>query len=311
MFLVNIPVGIAAIAAVHRFVSEMPGRPASAAFDWTGTLIACVMLSSLALGLTWGQRDGFGTPLALGLLATFGVSLLAFLAAESRAAAPILDLRLFGNRPFASGLLMANLAFLVLGGTGFLLPFFLESVAHYPTAKVGLLLAISPVVGGLVAPLGGALADRVGARWVALTGLALVAFGCLSFVTVDDRITVLGYALRVAPMGLGMGLFNAANNTIVLNAVSREQLGIASALLSLMRTLGQTTGVPLIASVFSLVALGHAGSGQHAALLTLSADSLVRGTHWAFFVGGCILLAGVAAGAREAFRRRASVVRGA
>lgn len=311
MFLVNIPVGLAAIAVVYRFVPALPGRPASSAFDWGGTLIAGVMLSSFALGLTWGQRDGFGTPLVLGLLATFGVSLLAFIASESRAAAPILDLSLFRNRPFASGLLMANLAFLVLGGTGFLLPFFLEGVAHYPTAKVGLLLAISPVIGGVVAPFGGALADRLGPRWVAIAGLTLVALGCLSFVTVDERITVLGYALRVAPLGVGMGLFNAANNTIVLNAVAREQLSIASALLSLMRTLGQTTGVPLIATVFSLAALGHAGSGQHPALLTLSADALVRGTHWAFLVGGLILLAGAAVGAREAWRQRAPLAPGA
>lgn len=310
MFLVNIPVGIAAMATVYRFVPTMPGRPASAGFDWTGTLLASVMLSSLALGLTWGQRDGFGTPLILSLLATFGISLIAFLLAESRSAAPILDLRLFSNRPFASGLLMSILVFLVLGGTGFLLPFFLEVVARYPTTKVGLLLAISPIVGGLVAPLGGTLADRVGARWVALTGLAVIACGCLLFVTIDDRVTSLGYAARAAPIGLGMGLFNAANNASVLNAVSREQLGIASALLSLMRTLGQTTGVPLIASVFSLTALAHAGSAPHQALLSLPTESLVRGTHWAFFAAGCIVLLGAATGTWEVVRRRASVAPG-
>jgi EmrB/QacA subfamily drug resistance transporter len=311
MFLVNIPVGIATMAVIYRFVPDIAPRHATSAFDWTGTLVAAAMLASLALGLTWGQRDGFGTPLVVALLATFAISLMAFVLVESRARAPLLDLRLFSNRPFAVGLLMSNLVFLVLGGTGFLLPFFLEVVAHYPTAKVGLLLAISPVVGGVIAPLGGTLADRLGARRVALTGLALIASGCLLFVTVDDQVTIWGYALRVAPVGIGMGLFNAANNSGVLNAVSHEQLGIASALLSLMRTLGQTTGVPLLAAAFSLAALGHAGSAQHQALLTLPTDSLVRATHWAFFVAGCILLAALAAGAWELARGRASVPRGA
>lgn len=304
MFLVNIPVGIVAMSVVYRFVPRVPGRPASGALDWPGTLLACAMLSGLALGLTWGQRDGFGTPLVVALLVIAIVGFAAFLRVESRAANPILDLRVFRNKPFATGLLMGYLVFLVLGGTGFLQPFFLEVIAHYPTAKVGLLLAVAPIVGGVTAPMGGALADRIGARWVALTGLLLVVVGCILFVSIDEHVSVWGFALRVAPFGLGMGLFNAANNSSVLNAVPRDQLGIASALLSLMRTLGQTTGVPVIASIFSLVAMGETGSARHHALLTLPAESLLRGLHWAFVAAAGLALAAFAAGAWEWNQRR-------
>jgi len=304
MFLVNIPVGIVAMSVVYRFVPLVPGRPASGALDWPGTLLACMMLSALALGLTWGQRDGFGTPLVVALLLIAIVGFAAFLRVESRAANPILDLRVFRNKPFATGLLMGYLVFLVLGGTGFLQPFFLEVIAHYPTAKVGLLLAVAPIVGGVTAPMGGALADRIGARWVALTGLLLVVAGCVLFLSIDEHVSVWGFALRVAPFGLGMGLFNAANNSSVLNAVPRDQLGIASALLSLMRTLGQTTGVPVIASIFSLVAMGETGGGRHHALLTLPAESLLRGLHWAFVAAGGLALAAFAAGAWEWKQRR-------
>jgi EmrB/QacA subfamily drug resistance transporter len=303
MFFVNIPAGLAAMWVVYRFVPEIPGRPASAGLDWLGTLLACVMLGGLALGLTWGQRDGFGMPLVVTLLTVAAVGFAAFLYVESRIASPILDLRVFRNRPFASGLLMGYLSFLVLGGTGFLQPFFLEVIARYSTAKVGLLLAIAPIVGGVTAPMGGAAADRFGPRWVALTGLLLVVFGLLLFATIDEHVTVWGFAARVAPVGLGMGLFNAANNSSVLNAVPREQLGIASALLSLMRTLGQTTGVPVIASIFSLIALGEAGGEHHHALLTLPPESLLRGLHWAFIAGAALTLLAFAAGAWE-FRQR-------
>jgi MFS family permease len=199
---------------------------------------------------------------------------------------------------------MGYLVFVVLGGTGFLQPFFLETIAHYPTAKVGLLLAVAPIVGGVTAPMGGALADRLGARWVALAGLLLVVFGLLLFVSIDEHVSMWGFALRVAPVGLGMGLFNAANNSSVLNAVPREQLGIASALLSLMRTLGQTTGVPVIASIFSLVAMGEAGGGRHHALLTLPPESLLRGVHWAFIAAAGLALVAFAAGAWEWKQRR-------
>jgi len=304
MFLVNIPVGLAAMWVVYRFVPLIPGRPAAAALDWPGTLLACIMLGGLALGLTWGQRDGFGTPLVVGLLAIAVAGFAGFLYVEARAASPILDLRVFRNKPFATGLLMGYLVFLVLGGTGFLQPFFLEVIARFPTAKVGLLLAVAPIVGGVTAPMGGALADRVGARGVTLIGLLLVVFGCALFAGIDEHVSALGFALRVAPVGLGMGLFNAANNSSVLNAVPRDQLGIASALLSLMRTLGQTTGVPVIASIFSLVAIGDTGGGRHHALLTLPAEALLRGLHWSFIAAALLALAAFAVGAWEWKQRR-------
>jgi hypothetical protein len=92
-----------------------------------------------------------------------------------------------------------------------------------------------------------------------------------------------------------MGFFNSANNSAVLNAVPRERLGIASGLLSLARTLGQSTGVPVAASLLVIFALGQAGTVDHAALLDLPPPSLVRGTSWAFaaaamagFAGTCI-----------------------
>jgi hypothetical protein len=73
-------------------------------------------------------------------------------------------------------------------------------------------------------------------------------------------------------------------------ALRSSRFVLASALLSLMRTLGQTTGVPVIASIFSLVALGEGGGGHHQALLTLPAEPLLRGLHWAFIAGAALTL---------------------
>jgi hypothetical protein len=112
----------------------------------------------------------------------------------------------------------------------------------------------------------------------------------------DETTNALRFALCVAPMGLGMGLFSAANNTSVLNAVPRERLGTGSAMLSLARTLGQSTGVPLVASLFGVIALGHAGGASHEALLGLAPASLVHGVRASFAAAGGIALLAVAAG---------------
>ena len=106
-----------------------------------------------------------------------------------------------------------------------------------------------------------------------------------------------------------MGLFNAANNSGVLNAVPAERLSIASALLSLMRTLGQTTGVPVIASIFTLSALARVPAQSHAQLLELPRPLLVHGVHMAFAAAAGIALCAAMVGAGGYVRRKIALSR--
>jgi EmrB/QacA subfamily drug resistance transporter len=296
MFLVNIPVGVAAISVVVRLIPDMHPTPAKSRFDWTGMVLFAAALGCLSFALNVGQRLGFATAPVLALFAVAATSLALLLYVEARVPGPILDLRMFVDRAFSLGLLSSLLVFVVVGGTGFIMPFFLELVLGYPIAKVGLLMALSPVLGGVTAPIGGTLADRFGPRGVSLVGACVLTLGCFLLATLDDTASALRFALCVAPMGLGMGLFSAANNTSVLNAVPRERLGVGSAMLSLARTLGQSTGVPLVASLFGVIALGHAGGASHESLLGLPPASLVHGVRASFAAAGCVALCAVCAG---------------
>jgi EmrB/QacA subfamily drug resistance transporter len=294
MFLVNIPIGIVVITVLARVLPLIPPSHGRAGFDWPGTVLLATGLVSLALALTFGQRQGFDTPSVLALFALATAGIVSFLVVQRLSASPLVDLRLFANARLAGGLAACALAFVVLGGVGFILPFFLELVGGFPAAQVGLLLAISPAIGGVTAPMAGHLADRIGARWVTALGACSVALGCFLLATLDENVSALSFGLRVAFVGLGTGMFNAANNTSVLNAVKREQLGVASGLLSLMRTLGQSTGVPLAATIFGLLALGHAGVRDAHALLGLPPASLVHGTRWVFIAAGLVALTAAA-----------------
>jgi EmrB/QacA subfamily drug resistance transporter len=292
MFLVNIPVGLTAMAVVSRVIPPMPGVPARVPFDWLGTLLLAAALASVSFALTFGQRQGFGTTLPLTLFAVSAAALLAFLFVQTQVDGPILDLKLFLNRSVSGGLLMSSLAFTVLGGSSFMMPFLLELVLGLPIAQVGLLMAISPLTGAVTAPAAGALADRFGPRWVSLAGLSLMACGCLLLAGIGEHAPIWRFAVSVLPIGMGMGLFSAANNSGVMNAVPKERLSVASALLSLARTLGQSTGVPVAAALFAGFALAHAGSTEHAALLGLAAAALARGTHAAYAGGALVALSG-------------------
>jgi EmrB/QacA subfamily drug resistance transporter len=304
MFLVNVPVGIAAMSVVARVIPDLAPTPARLPFDWLGTLLVAVALASFSLALTFGQRQGFAAALPLTLFAIAAAGLLAFLYTETQVDGPILDLKLFVNPPFSAGLAMSCLAFGVLGATSFTMPFFLQLALGLPIATVGLLMAISPVIGGIMGPVGGALSDRFGPRWGGVAGMTLMTLGCVLLAGLDETTSILRFALSVAPIGLGMGFFNSANNSAVLNAVPRERLGIASGLLSLARTLGQSTGVPVAASLFVIFALGHAGTVDHAALLQLPPASLARGTSWAFRAAACAAAIGAAVAVWMLWRER-------
>lgn len=294
MFLVSIAVASAAITMVTRVIPDIAPSHRRIAFDWAGTLLIGVCLGCFSLALTFGQQAGFATLLPVALFVSAAIALVVFLVVEARVDAPVLDLTMFANVPFSAGLLMSMLAFVTLGVNAIITPFYLQLGLRLPVATVGLLMAISPVIGAVIGPITGALADRFGPRWVSLAGLAGMAVGGVLLARLGHTASVWDYVVAVATLGFGMGFFSSANNSAVLNTAPRDRIGTASGLLSLVRTLGQSTGVPVAAALFGVFASGHAGVSDPAALLALPPESLVRGTQAAFLAGG--ISAGIGAG---------------
>ncbi|MEJ1932201.1 DHA2 family efflux MFS transporter permease subunit [Nostoc sp. NIES-2111] len=265
IFLINVPLGIIASILVARVVPPSVRAEGKQKFDPFGAVLALLTLGSFGLGMTFGQSQGFNSATSLVLLSIAAISFLTFVVVESILEFPLVELKLFRNLQMSMGLLSGWLAFIVITGALLVTPFFLERVKEYPTAKAGLLLAVSPVLSGLIAPVAGILSDRFGARRISIMGLGLMIGGCLAISTFDAQITEFGYISRYFIYGLGLGLFQAPNNTTVLASAPRERLGIASGLLSLSRTSGGTVGVPLMGAVFGAV-IGSVAGGVDAAV---------------------------------------------
>jgi MFS family permease len=196
----------------------------------------------------------------------------------------MVDLSLFRNVQFSLGLLMGLLTF-VVGGGMFILPFFLQLVKGYPTHQVGLMMMISPVMMGLMAPLAGSLSDRFGTRGITLIGLLIVIGGCWSISTLSSDTTVFGYLLRVAPFGLGFGIFQSPNNSAIMGSAPPERLGVASGLLALSRNLGTTTGLPLMGAIFTATALAFMNGATSLDVTTAPSQALVSGVTGTFRFG--------------------------
>jgi EmrB/QacA subfamily drug resistance transporter len=262
IFLINVPLGIIASFLVAKVVPPSVRVEGKQKFDAFGAILALLTLGSFGLGMTLGQSQGFNSINALVLLAIAALSLTIFLVVETHIKQPLLELHLFRNLQLSMSLLSGWLTFIVIGGSLLIVPFFLEGVKQYPTVKVGLLLAVSPTITGLIAPLAGILADRFGAQLIGSIGLGLMIGGCLGISTFDAQITELGYVSRYCLYGLGLGLFQSPNNSTVMGTVPRERLGIASGLLSLSRTSGNTVGVSLIGAVFGGLIASMAGGAD-------------------------------------------------
>lgn len=286
IFFVNVPIGILASYLVFRYVPESAHRRSHERFDWIGTVFIAVTLGCFVAGMTIGQERGFASVLSWGLLATAAVGLGCFLLIEACIKQPILDLSIFRSAEFSVSLLACVLVLAVIAGILFLIPFFLETVLHYSSQQTGLLLCILPAVGGLIAPIAGRLSDRLGARSISLAGLGFLLAGFLAISTFDAQLTNWGYALRILPCGIGYGMFQSPNNSIVFSKVPSSRLSIASGLLSLSRSLGQTVGIPIMGTAFTLfVASQHQGSSL-SNLSSIPPQAVVSG-----FRGGCYVAA--------------------
>lgn len=293
IFWVNIPIGIIATFIILRFVPASVGSGVKQRFDTLGALVMTATLTCFALGMTDGQNQGFTSSTTLILLTTAAIGLACFLVLEASIKQPMLDLKIFHDLQFSLSLLTGVLVFIVIAGLIFILPFFLEWVKQYTTQQVGLLLAVSPILGGIVAPISGSLSDRFGPRVISLIGLVLMVIGCLLCSTFDTQLTELGYIVRVAPFGLGLGMFQSPNNSAIMGGVSREKLGIASGLLSLTRTLGQTAGLPLLGAIFASLTLSHANLPPYTDVKAAPIEALVYGVQGAFQIAALILGAAV------------------
>lgn len=275
IFLVNVPVGIIAVLVVWRFVPSSVSRPGQR-FDLPGAVILFGTLSMYALGMTVGQHQGFQTPLAAGLLAGALLGLIAFLWFERRVRQPMVDLNMFRNSLFSINLLMGFLVFVVTAGF-FIFPFFLQLVKGYDTAKIGLLMMANPIITGIIAPAAGSLSDRYGSRGISLIGLLIIVAGCLSISTLHAGVNELGFMLRYIPFAIGFGLFQSPNNSAIMGSAPRDRMGVAGGLLSLSRTLGQTTGLPLMGALFTALVLAFAKLPAGTEVTTAAADALVAG----------------------------------
>ena len=250
IFFVNVPVGITGLWMVNRYLPDLRSHSAQT-FDFYGAGLLFLSVTTFLSALTLGQSLGFGDPVILLLFASWILSFIIFIQLERRIDHPMIDLQLFRNRYFSLNLLTGFFSFVATAGVVLLMPFYLENILGYDPHQVGLLLAVVPISAGIASPLAGILSDRVGSRPIATLGLLVLLAGFYALTTLSDQTTAGGYVLRFIPVGMGLGIFQSPNNSAIMGAAPKDRLGTVSGLLSITRTLGQTSGIAALGALWA------------------------------------------------------------
>ena len=305
IFFINVPVGLVAGYIINRFIPKLTNRSNGSKFDGIGTLILMITLAAFTIGMNQGQEGAWDSRIVVILGVIFVIGLIAFVIAETRIKQPILDLSLLKNFQLSLALLTKLVVFIVLAGVVFILPFFIEKVMQYSTQQTGLLMASEPLLGAIFAPLAGSLSDRFGSRIISLIGLILMATGCYCLSTFNAQLTDIGYIARIAPFGIGLGIFQAPNNSTIMGEAPQGKMGVASGLLALSRSIGQTMGVSIIGSLLVAFTIGSSsGSSQDNAIASASTGALVGGVKSTFLVAAAIMSINVALAVIEFWQYR-------
>lgn len=285
IFWVNIPVGIAAIVLTALFVPESKAaRPRSA--DPVGQILVMASLASLVYAIIEGPNRGWASAEIVAFFSVAAAAAIVFFGYEARHPEPLLDLRFFGSAPFSGATVIAVLAFAALGGFLLLNTLYLQDVRGYSAVHAGMYMLPMAVMTVVVSPVSGRIVGARGSRLplaaagVALTAAALMLTGLAA--TTSSVAIVVAYLV----FGLGFGLVNPPITNTAVSGMPVAQAGVAAAVASTSRQVGQSVGVAVIGSAVVSVMVGPLRTG------------LAQASHigW-WLIAGCgiaVLIVGVA-----------------
>jgi len=300
IFFVNIPVGLATLAAglpllrAEREDRSGAGAAPATSFDVAGAVLLGLMLAAFIVPLTFGFTWGWTSPQAIGLLVVALLAAVAFVVVEGRVGDPLLDLDLLRhNRLFATANLAALLNYAAMNAVTVLTAVFLQVVQHRPPQDAALLLISQPILMAGLSPVAGRLSDRIGTRFLSTAGMIVIAVGLTLLAVLPDGASTARVMIALAVVGLGMASFSAPNTSAVMGSVDRSRLGVAGSFLGTMRFTGQAISVALLGGIAGsrLGAVGGKVIFLGAAAVN-AADLYAQGYRLAMVVAAALALVG-------------------
>lgn len=260
VFLVNIPIGLAAIALAARYVPESraprPRRP-----DPVGQVLFVVLLGSLTSAIIEGPGLGWGSPVTVALGAVAAVALVAFVAYELRRTEPLIELRFFASRPFAAATAIAVLSFAAFAAFLFVNTLYLQEVRGLSPVHAGLCTLPLAAMTMLISPISGRIVGARGVRWPIVLGGVGLGIGSLMLVSLGPHTPLAWILAAYVVFGAGFGAMNPPITVTAVSGMPPAQAGVAAAVATTSRMVGQTLGVAVVGAIVATGVRHSIGDG--------------------------------------------------
>jgi DHA2 family multidrug resistance protein len=251
-FYINIPVGVAAVAMISRFVSD-PQYVRNARvgrLDKIGLGLLAVGLGTLQIVLDKGQQDDwFGAAWIRWATLVVVLSLVAFVIREVLTRAPLVNLKVFSNRNFTFGCLLMGLFGGAIYGIITLLPLFYQTLLGYTAGLAGIAVAPRGLGALAIMPVVGVLSGRVDNRWLIACGFALFGWTSLLFGNLTLAISQWSLIWPIILSGVAAGMVFVPLTTATMGTLSNEQMGNATGLFNLLRNIGGSIGISIVDTI--------------------------------------------------------------
>jgi EmrB/QacA subfamily drug resistance transporter len=250
IFLLNLPIGIIGTILGYLNLKEIGTKPFGQKFDYAGSILYCIGLSTILLALTMGD------PLSIRNIAILVCGLALFVAVifvELRQKYPTLDLTLFKIRQFALGNIAGFLNGIGFSCGPFLRSLYLQLILGYSAAKTGLLLIPMEIIVFIISPISGKLSDKYGSQVLSSVGLALNAAALFWFSTLNQKSSYAEVLVSLILFGFGMATFFSPNSSAVMGSVTSEKRGIANGIRMTVNQTSNVLSVPFSLLLMTLV----------------------------------------------------------
>ncbi|MGC2674037.1 MAG: DHA2 family efflux MFS transporter permease subunit [Candidatus Acidiferrum sp.] len=251
VFYINVPIGIASIVMTSLFIFDPSYiRRASQKIDYWGIGMLAVGIACLQIVLDKGQeKDWFGTDWITALAVISGVVLLAFLLYELHIKDPVVNLRVFTNRTYSTGVFLMSLIGVGLYGTTVLIPLVLQTLLGYPAMRAGLAMAPRGLGSFIAMPVVGMIMTKFDPRKMLMLGMVVSGITLFQISRLNLNAGFWDFFWPQFYMGLSLGLIFVPLTTISMSPIRKENMGNATSLFNLVRNLGGSIGISAVSTM--------------------------------------------------------------